>query len=155
MTKERPFRTGGVPEQTAVMIEQILEKVGFVGDRKALSKLTGVPLQRLSAFLQTSRAQIAASKATDLSRTIYYQELKSKVDPELEDDTSLALPSGEAQAMLSDGYHEEKLHGRKPRIYNKTEEENNFSRSKKYIKSQGYDLSDEEIKKWDKLADGK
>lgn len=75
----------GLTDDQAEKVLDILRKVGFVGDSKALASLFDIEPKRLSHFLQTSQAQEAKALATDLSRKLYYEELRSDAYTDNED----------------------------------------------------------------------
>lgn len=150
MTYRRSL-TGGLTEEQADALEQILERVGFIGDHKSFCELHKLPLRRVSNFLKSARARIASEKATDLSRRIYYESLKSAVTEQ--EDSDIVVPPSDFEELESLG-----LSIREPEQVDSDtwpDKKADHVAEKRWMKDQDPTLTDEEIKHWNKLANGK
>lgn len=138
------------------MVEQILEQVGFIGDRKSFCKLYNIKPKRLDVFLRTKRAMSAAEKATDLSRSLYYENLKRQTIPEDQDMAVHAAPLTE-EDWIDEGLTIRKLGSRDRPIERDSFElrKTDLRDSAKWLRKQGCELSKSELKYWNDKANGK
>jgi DNA-binding transcriptional regulator YdaS (Cro superfamily) len=145
----KPTNAGLTADQADRVLD-ILRKVGFVGDVKALAKLIGTEPKRLSYFIATKQAQEAMTLATDLSRKLYYQELRQAAYPDDEDQETASTSTLSEQDALSLGLSikERKhmgCHSQKDELKSESD----------WIKEKDPSMTDAEIAKWNRLADGK
>jgi hypothetical protein len=156
----RPNLTGGLSEELATIIEQILEQVGFIGDRKSFCELYGCQPKRLDGFLKTVRAQVASEKATDLSRANYHQKLRHEALPE-ELDGPVHCQVPQERWELEEAHLNVRTYGQRPMDggmrdqQTKAEALADTASAMKYFKDQGSDMTPAEYKRWMRLADGK
>lgn len=158
----RPSQTSGLTEDQALVVEQILENVGFIGDTKTYCELYGIQPIRLRGFLNTTRARLAAQKATDQSRTNYYNNLREQTLPEESElplHNMVEVPKEkwelEQNHLTIRTFGQRRKDGGAQDIDALDNKMADIKSTMKYLRSQDCDMSDEEIKHWNRLANGK
>lgn len=157
MSTKRPTTAGLTPETCKAILE-ILRRVGFIADRKAICDLYKISPKRLAYFLLTVQAQDAATEATDLSRLEFFNELKARTDPDPPHPSEPSDSPRDSQwdATIVELTPTNGISSRDARTIRKLSDSASRKQSSMtYFKRVGAEMTEEEFDKWDKLAESR